>query len=54
MEEIAEAFEAAGLSGGFHKAAADVCRRLTRFKDQTDPAPTLLEVIETLRQTTKP
>ena len=49
MEEIAEAFEKAGLPGGFHKAAAELCERLESFKDRTDPAPTLAEVVETLR-----
>ena len=49
MEEIAEAFENAGLPGGFHKAAAELCGRLDSFKDRTDPAPTIAEVIETLR-----
>lgn len=49
MEEIAEAFEKAGLPGGFHKAAAELCERLESFKDRTDPAPTIAEVIETLR-----
>jgi 3-hydroxyisobutyrate dehydrogenase-like beta-hydroxyacid dehydrogenase len=49
MEEIAEAFEKAGLPGGFHKAAAELCERLASFKDRTDPAPTIAEVVETLR-----
>jgi hypothetical protein len=49
MEEIAEAFEDAGLPGGFHKAAAELCARLDSFKDRTDPAPTIAEVIESLR-----
>ena len=49
MEEIAEAFERAGLPGGFHKAAAELCERLESFKARTDPAPTIAEVIETLR-----
>ena len=49
MEEIAEAFEKAGLPGGFHKAAAELCERLESFKDRTDPAPTIAEVVETLR-----
>ncbi|HEY7556966.1 MAG TPA: DUF1932 domain-containing protein [Candidatus Binatia bacterium] len=52
MEEIAEAFEKAGLPGGFHKAAAELCERLESFKDRTDPAPTIAEVIETLRGST--
>jgi len=49
MEEISEAFEKAGLPGGFHKAAAELCERLESFKDRTDPAPTIAEVVETLR-----
>jgi 3-hydroxyisobutyrate dehydrogenase-like beta-hydroxyacid dehydrogenase len=50
MEEIAEAFENAGLPGGFHQAAAALCERLDSFKDRTDPAPTIAEVIEALRE----
>ncbi|MDH3444554.1 MAG: DUF1932 domain-containing protein, partial [Deltaproteobacteria bacterium] len=49
MEEIAGAFEKAGLTGGFHQAAAELCNRLGAFKDRTHPAPTIAEVIETLR-----
>ncbi len=33
MEEIAATFEAAGLPDGFHRAAAEVYRRLEQFKD---------------------
>jgi len=51
MQEIAEAFEAAGLPDGFYRAAAEVCARLAGFKDQTDPAPTLPSVLEALRAT---
>ncbi len=49
MEEIAGAFENAGLTGGFHKAAAELCARLGSFKDRTDPAPTIAEVIASLK-----
>jgi len=49
MEEIAASFEAAGLPGGFHLAAADLYRRLEGFKDGAAP-PTLAEVIEALRE----
>ena len=49
MEEIAETFRAAGLPGGFHLAAADICQRLAPFKDQADPAPTLAVVVDVLR-----
>jgi len=36
MEEIAATFEANGLPGGFHEAAAEVYRRLAQFKDDPD------------------
>jgi hypothetical protein len=36
MEEIAATFEANGLPDGFHRAAADVYRRLEQFKDDPD------------------
>ena len=49
MREIADAFEAAGLPGGFHNAAAELCERLADFKDQTDPAPTVSPVIDAMR-----
>jgi 3-hydroxyisobutyrate dehydrogenase-like beta-hydroxyacid dehydrogenase len=44
MEEIAASFEAAGLPGGFHLAAADLYRRLEGFKGGAAP-PALAEVI---------
>jgi 3-hydroxyisobutyrate dehydrogenase-like beta-hydroxyacid dehydrogenase len=47
MEEIASSFEAAGLPGGFHLAAAELYGRLEGFKDGTAP-PTLAEVTEAL------
>ncbi len=47
MDEIAAAFEAAGLPGGFHRAAADIYRRLEDLKD-SDPPPTLPVVLERL------
>lgn len=50
MREIAEAFEAAGLPGGFHNAAAEICERLAGFKDQTDPGPTVTAVVEAIQQ----
>jgi 3-hydroxyisobutyrate dehydrogenase-like beta-hydroxyacid dehydrogenase len=50
MREIAEAFEAAGLPGGFHNAAAEICERLADFKDQTDPGPTVTAVVEAIQQ----
>ena len=41
MEEIADTFAAAGLPDGFHRAAAEVYRRLRDFRDA--PAPPALE-----------
>ncbi len=49
MEEIAASFEAAGLPGGFHLAAADIYRKLEGFKDGAGP-PALAEVTATLRK----
>lgn len=48
MKEIAESFAAAGLTPGFHEAAADIWERLAPFKDRTDPPPTLEEVLDAL------
>jgi 3-hydroxyisobutyrate dehydrogenase-like beta-hydroxyacid dehydrogenase len=48
MKEIAASFEAAGLTPGFHNAAADIWERLAPFKDRTDPPPTLEAVIDAL------
>ncbi len=48
MEEIAASFEAAGLPGGFHLAAAEVYSRLEDFKDAAAP-PSLAEVAQALR-----
>ncbi|MBW2242534.1 MAG: NAD(P)-dependent oxidoreductase [Deltaproteobacteria bacterium] len=39
MREIAATFEAAGLPGGFHEAAAEVYRRLADFQDVPEPPP---------------
>jgi 3-hydroxyisobutyrate dehydrogenase-like beta-hydroxyacid dehydrogenase len=47
MDEIAATFEAAGLPGGFHRAAGDVYRRIARFKG-ADPTPALEDVLEAL------
>ena len=49
MEEIAASFEAAGLPGGFHLAAADLYRRLEAFKAGTAP-PALSEVTAAIRR----
>jgi 3-hydroxyisobutyrate dehydrogenase-like beta-hydroxyacid dehydrogenase len=48
MEEIAASFEAAGLPGGFHLAAAQIYRELEAFKDRAK-APALSEIIGALR-----
>jgi 3-hydroxyisobutyrate dehydrogenase-like beta-hydroxyacid dehydrogenase len=53
MEEIAASFEAAGLPGGFHSAAADIYGRLAAFKDAAAP-PSLEEVTQALRSGAKP
>jgi 3-hydroxyisobutyrate dehydrogenase-like beta-hydroxyacid dehydrogenase len=45
MREIAEAFENAGLPGGFHSAAAEICERFTCFKDQTEPPLDMAKVM---------
>ncbi len=47
MEEIAATFAGAGLPDGFHRAAADVYRRLARYKDAVEPPP-LAQIAETL------
>ena len=47
MREIAATFEASGLPGGFHSAAADIYERLGAYKD-CDPAPELSEIIDTI------
>ncbi len=47
MEEIAASFDAAALPPGFHLAAADIYRRLERFKDAKKP-PALAEVTAAL------
>jgi 3-hydroxyisobutyrate dehydrogenase-like beta-hydroxyacid dehydrogenase len=48
MREIADAFEHAGLPGGFHLAAADLCERFASFKDQTEPPLTMAKVMQAL------
>ncbi len=47
MDEISATFEEVGLPGGFHAAAAEVYRRLARFKDAAKP-PDLDEVLAAL------
>jgi 3-hydroxyisobutyrate dehydrogenase-like beta-hydroxyacid dehydrogenase len=49
MEEIAASFEAAGLPGGFHLAAADLYRRLEGFK-AGDAPPSLAQVTAAIRR----
>jgi 3-hydroxyisobutyrate dehydrogenase-like beta-hydroxyacid dehydrogenase len=39
MDEIAATFAAAGLPDGFHRAAGEIYRRLTRYKDTSEPPP---------------
>jgi hypothetical protein len=46
MDEIAGAFASAGLPDGFHRGAAEVCRRLDRRKDQ--PGTTVEQVVSDL------
>jgi 3-hydroxyisobutyrate dehydrogenase-like beta-hydroxyacid dehydrogenase len=47
MDEIAATFAAAGLPDGFHRAAAEVYQRLTRYKDASEP-PSLAEAARAL------
>jgi 3-hydroxyisobutyrate dehydrogenase-like beta-hydroxyacid dehydrogenase len=49
MEEIAATFDAAGLPGGFHEAAAEIYRRLADFKD-AEPSPLLEAVLASLNR----
>ncbi len=53
MKEIAEIFAAAGLPAGFHEAAAEICARLSRFKDRTEPRLTVAAVVEALRNSSE-
>jgi 3-hydroxyisobutyrate dehydrogenase-like beta-hydroxyacid dehydrogenase len=53
MEEIAASFEAAGLPGGFHLAAAELYGRLEGFKDGAGP-PTLGQVIAAIKRKVPP
>ncbi|MEZ4501320.1 MAG: DUF1932 domain-containing protein [Dehalococcoidia bacterium] len=45
MEEISATFEASGLPGGFHAAAADLYSRLDRYQD-ADPPPSVDEIVD--------
>ena len=53
MEEIADTFAAAGLPDGFHRAAAEVYRRMTGYKD-TAHTPPVEEVATRLLAETAP
>jgi 3-hydroxyisobutyrate dehydrogenase-like beta-hydroxyacid dehydrogenase len=44
MEEIADTFAAAGLPEGFHRAAAEVYRRMSEYKDAPTP-PSVEEAV---------
>jgi hypothetical protein len=48
MDEVAATFAEAGMPDGFHRAAADIYRRLADFKGRTAP-PALAEVLTALR-----
>ena len=47
MEEIADTFAGADLPDGFHRAAAEIFRRLSEFKDVPEP-PALEEALAAL------
>lgn len=47
MDEISDTFEAAGVPGEFHAAAAEIYRRLSGFKD-ADTTPALADVLAAL------
>jgi 3-hydroxyisobutyrate dehydrogenase-like beta-hydroxyacid dehydrogenase len=49
MDQIVATFEAAGLPDGFHRAAAEVYRRLERFKDRATP-PSMAEVTQAIQR----
>jgi hypothetical protein len=50
MHEIAATFDAVGLPAEFHRAAAEIYRRMARFKD-SDPPPDLDTVISAVLDT---
>jgi 3-hydroxyisobutyrate dehydrogenase-like beta-hydroxyacid dehydrogenase len=52
MEEIAAAFEAAGLPGGFHEAAAVIYGRLADYKDAATP-PSMADLVAPLTRRPK-
>jgi hypothetical protein len=49
MDEIADAFAAAGVPDAFHRGAAELYRRLDRFKDTPDP-PSLAELVDAVTE----
>jgi 3-hydroxyisobutyrate dehydrogenase-like beta-hydroxyacid dehydrogenase len=51
MEEITATFEAAGLPGDFHEAAAEIYRRLAVYKDATTP-PSMADLVGPLTRGT--
>jgi 3-hydroxyisobutyrate dehydrogenase-like beta-hydroxyacid dehydrogenase len=51
MEEITATFEAAGLPGDFHEAAAEIYRRLSVYKDATTP-PSMADLVGPLTRRT--
>ena len=53
MREIANSFEAAGLPGGFHGAAAEIYDRLESYKN-CDPAPDVSEAVATILASARP
>jgi hypothetical protein len=53
MDEIAAAFEAAGLPGGFHQAAGEIYQRLAGYKDVAAP-PAMAELVEPLTRPHRP
>ncbi|MEW6671970.1 MAG: DUF1932 domain-containing protein [Thermodesulfobacteriota bacterium] len=52
MKEISSTFQAAGLPGGFHEAAADVYTRIASFKDAPS-VPALESILEALKHELK-
>ncbi len=49
MDEIADALAAAGVPDGFHRGAAELYRRLDRFKDAPEP-PSLADLVDAVRR----
>jgi Domain of unknown function (DUF1932) len=49
MDEIAASFTTAGLPDGFHRATAEVYRRLESFKGRASP-PSMAEVTQAMQR----